>query len=49
VAENFGTAVSSWSRNGWYTRDGKPVDNAQQWKELVRLAALSYKQGNALG
>lgn len=45
VAENFGTAVSVWSRNGWKTRDGKPVDNAPQWKELVRLAVLSSKQG----
>jgi ribonuclease HI len=45
VAENFGTAVSVWSRNGWETRDGKPVDNAPQWKELVRLAVLSSKQG----
>lgn len=45
VAENFGTAVSVWSRNGWTTRDGKPVDNGPQWKELVRLAVLSGKQG----
>jgi ribonuclease HI len=45
VANNFGTAASYWSRNGWVTRDEKPVDNAKQWKELVRLAALSYKQG----
>lgn len=45
VAENFGTAVAVWSRNGWKTREGKPVDNASQWKELVRLAVLSSKQG----
>jgi ribonuclease HI len=45
VANNFGTAAAVWSRNGWKTRDGKPVDNAPQWKELVRLAALSSKQG----
>src|SRR5213079_2988222 len=31
--------------NGWKTRDGKPVDNADQWKELVRLVALSGRQG----
>jgi ribonuclease HI len=45
VADNFGTAVSVWSRNGWKTKSGKPVDNAQHWKELVRLAVLSSKQG----
>lgn len=45
VAENFGTAAALWSRNGWKTREGKPVDNAPQWKELVRLAVLSSKQG----
>jgi ribonuclease HI len=45
VAENFGTAVAVWSKNGWKTRDGRPVDNAPQWKELVRLAVLSSKQG----
>lgn len=45
VAENFGTAVSVWSKNGWTTRQGKPVDNAKQWKELVRLVVLSSKQG----
>jgi len=45
VAENFGTAAAVWSRNGWQTREGKPVDNAPQWKELVRLAVLSSKQG----
>src|SRR5215212_3001077 len=45
VTENFGTAAGVWSRNGWMTREGKPVDNAPQWKELVRLAVLSSKQG----
>jgi ribonuclease HI len=45
VADNYGTARTVWSRNGWTTREGKPVDNAKQWKELVRLTALAYKQG----
>ncbi len=45
VADNFGSAVSVWSRNGWTTREGKPVDNARQWKELVRLVVLSNRQG----
>jgi ribonuclease HI len=45
VSENFGTARRIWSQNGWTTRDGKPVDNAKQWKELVRLVVLAHKQG----
>jgi ribonuclease HI len=45
VAENFGTARTMWSRNGWSTREGKPVDNAKQWKELIRLVVLAHKQG----
>jgi ribonuclease HI len=45
VADNVGTALTIWSRNGWTTKDGKPVDNAKQWKELIRLSALSAKQG----
>ncbi len=35
VSENFGTARTIWSQNGWRTKEGKPVDNARQWKELV--------------
>ena len=45
VAENLGSARTIWPRNGWSTRDGKPVENAKQWKELVRLIVLAYKQG----
>jgi ribonuclease HI len=45
VAENFGAAVSVWSQNGWKTKQGKPVDNAKQWKELVRLVVLCGKRG----
>lgn len=45
VSENLGTALTVWSRNGWTTKAGKPVDNSKQWKELIRLIALSAKQG----
>ena len=45
VKDNFATATWSWSKNGWRTRDGRPVDNATQWKELVRLVAVAGKQG----
>ncbi len=44
VAENYGTARAVWSGNGWVTNQGKPADNAKQWKELVRLTALAHKQ-----
>jgi ribonuclease HI len=30
-------AKGFWPRNKWMTRDGTPVKNAEQWKELVRL------------
>ena len=45
VSENFPVAVSVWSKNGWKMRAGRPVDNATQWKELVRLVALASRQG----
>jgi ribonuclease HI len=44
VALNIGTALTIWSHSGWLTRLGKPVDNAKQWKEIVRLVVLSGKQ-----
>ena len=43
VTENFGRVASVWRRNGWRTKTGKPVDNAKQWKELVRLVGLARK------
>ncbi len=45
IAENVGSALTVWRRNGWKTTEGKPVDNARQWKELIRLIALAYKHG----
>jgi ribonuclease HI len=30
-------AKGSWPRNKWLTKDGPPVKNAEQWKELLRL------------
>lgn len=36
VADNYTTALFTWSKNGWTKRDGAPVDNTPQWKDLVR-------------
>jgi hypothetical protein len=30
-------AHGSWQRSNWHTRDGTPVQNAEQWQELLRL------------
>jgi ribonuclease HI len=35
--EGHPAAKGSWPRSKWMTRDGTPVKNAEQWKELIRL------------
>lgn len=45
VAGNYETAIYTWSKNGWHKRDGAPLDNAKQWKELVALLGRSNRQG----
>jgi len=45
VADNYTTALFTWSKNGWTKRDGAPVDNAAQWKELVRLIGKADRRG----
>lgn len=37
VSENFGKAMFEWPKTGWTTRNGPPVANTQQWKQLIRL------------
>lgn len=44
VVDNYLTSISTWSRNGWKKRDGAPLDNARQWKELVRLFNRAGRQ-----
>ncbi|HEX3734402.1 MAG TPA: RNase H family protein [Solirubrobacterales bacterium] len=48
VAGNYETALFTWSTNGWLKKDGGPVDNAGQWKDLVRLLKRSAKQGRSV-
>lgn len=45
VADNYTTALFTWSKNGWTKRDGAPVDNAVQWKDLVRLVGKADRRG----
>jgi ribonuclease HI len=37
VADNYRSPRSNWPQNGWRTRDGNPVANIPQWKQLDRL------------
>lgn len=36
VTENFARAKYQWSQNKWLNRYGKPIDNADLWKELIK-------------
>ena len=44
VADNVNNACFTWPANQWMTKDGPPVQNAQQWKdfrrELVKLRKI---------
>lgn len=37
VADNYRSAMFTWSGNRWLNRDGRPIANADIWKELVKL------------
>lgn len=37
VASNYKTAMFDWSGNGWTNREGRPVANADLWKDLLKL------------
>lgn len=45
VYNNHGTAMFTWSSNGWAKKDGAPVDNAADWKELVALIRKAGRAG----
>ncbi len=36
LVENFKNALFNWSRNGWRNFDGKPISNADIWKDLLK-------------
>ncbi len=36
VVDNKNNAIYSWSKNGWLNKAGKPIENAQLWKELIK-------------
>jgi len=37
VKENYKRALFNWSKEKWLSRYGKPIENAEQWKLLVKL------------
>lgn len=37
VVDGYHNAHGAWQRSKWHTRNGTPVQNAEQWKELLRL------------
>jgi ribonuclease HI len=37
VKENVPRAIFQWPRQKWLSREGRPIENATLWKELVRL------------
>jgi ribonuclease HI len=37
VVENWNSALYTWPRARWHTRDGKPVINATLWQDMVKM------------
>jgi ribonuclease HI len=37
VSEYKSLAIYNWSKNGWCNKNGKPIENAQHWKELIKV------------
>jgi ribonuclease HI len=36
VVNNYTSALFYWSKNGWKNHDGRPMENAAIWKELLK-------------
>ena len=39
VTENYNNAKYYWSRTKWFLKNGAPVQNADLWKELVKISS----------
>ncbi len=37
IVENWNRALFGWSKNHWLTKEGKPVQNASLWRDLLKL------------
>jgi len=44
VIENYKRALYAWSKNKWCNYQGKPVDNATLWKELLHIVKKCHKR-----
>jgi ribonuclease HI len=42
VVDNYRSAMFVWPKTRWTTRDGPPVLNAEQWKDLVKQIKRCY-------
>lgn len=38
VVDNYPRALRQWPMNGWFAESGRPIENADLWKELTRQA-----------
>ncbi|MBN1252686.1 MAG: ribonuclease HI [Bacteroidales bacterium] len=36
VVDNFKNAVYNWSNQGWLNKNGRPIENAELWKKLIK-------------
>jgi ribonuclease HI len=43
VVDNYKRAFFSWYKNKWRNREGRPVDNALLWKELLKTVRTRRK------
>lgn len=37
VVDNKNNAIYNWSKSGWLNANGKPVENAPLWKDLIKV------------
>jgi ribonuclease HI len=44
VVSNYKNALFNWSKNGWKNHDGRPMENAAIWKELLKQVRKTGKR-----